>query len=79
MEANFVERVRGRGVRVRGGQGLGRQGRVQGGRGAIGEGEGRGHRGQGRPRGQIRRNRRTVTDEIRPTLVDHVINHGLSL
>lgn len=76
-----MERVRGRGVRVRGGQGLGRPGRGargKGGRGGGG-GEGGGHTERGVARGQVKRNRRTVTDEIQPTLDDHVINHGLSL
>lgn len=46
------------------------------------EGRGRGRRGRGRGRrgqGQIREGRRTISDEIRATLVDHVINHGLTM
>lgn len=36
---------------------------------------GRGRRG----RGQRRQGRRAISDEIRATLVDHVINHGLTM
>ena len=38
-------------------------------------GRGRGRRG----RGQRREGRRAISDEIRATLVDHVINHGLTM
>lgn len=38
-------------------------------------GRGRGTRG----RGQRREGRRAISDEIRATLVDHVINHGLTM
>ncbi len=40
-----------------------------------GVGRGRG-RGRGQRRGPVRRR---VSDDIRATLVDHVINHGLSM
>ncbi len=50
-----------------------------------GQGQGRGvGQGQGRGRGvrmcvgAQRRARARVTDEIRATIIDHVINHGLS-
>lgn len=50
------------------------------GRGIVGRGrrQGRG-RGVGMRGGVQRRVRTTVTDEIRATIIDHVINHGLSL
>ena len=38
-------------------------------------GRGRGRRGQG----QRREGRRAISDEIRATLVDHVVNHGLTM
>ena len=69
--AERARRVGGRGrpqgVRVRGGV-VGR-----GGRGGRGQGR------QGRVRGQRREARRAVSDEIRATLIDHVINHGLTM
>ncbi|XP_046715805.1 uncharacterized protein LOC124392681 [Silurus meridionalis] len=52
-------------IRVRGGQ------RERG----VGRGRGRG-RGRGQRRGPVRRR---VSDDIRATLVDHVINNGLSM
>ncbi|KAL1265228.1 hypothetical protein QQF64_003255 [Cirrhinus molitorella] len=79
-----MERVRER-VRQRGGQrGGGREG-GGGGRG-INRGRGRdgGHAG-GRRRGRRRRRQEgaqrgpNLTNEIRATLVDHVVNHGLTL
>lgn len=54
---------RGRGVRMRGGRGRGR------GRGRVQ------NRGGGR-RGQVHRQ---IPNGIRATLVDHVINHGLTM
>lgn len=49
-------------------------------RGVGGRGRGQ-QRGQirGRGRGQRREGRRAISDEIRATLVDHVINHGLTM
>ncbi len=49
--------------------------RVRGGQRERGVGRGRG-RGRGQRRGPVRRR---VSDDIRATLVDHVINHGLSM
>ena len=46
------------------------------GRGIVRPGRGRGVRMRG---GVQRRVGMTVTDEIRATIIDHVINHGLSL
>ncbi|KAL0153361.1 hypothetical protein M9458_051331, partial [Cirrhinus mrigala] len=83
-----MERVRER-VRRRGGQrGRGQEG--GGGRGGRGINRGRGRDGGhagGRRRGRGRRRRRqegaqrgpNLTNEIRATLVDHVVNHGLML
>lgn len=65
MDANNEQRARGVG-----GRGRGQRGQIPG-----GEGRGRGRRG----RGQIREGRRAISDEIRATLVDHVINHGLTM
>ncbi|KAL1280017.1 hypothetical protein QQF64_014617 [Cirrhinus molitorella] len=80
------ERVRRRGRR-RGGQRGGGQEGGGGGRG-INRGRGRdgGHAG-GRRRGRGRGRRRqegaqrgqNLTNEIRATLVDHIVNHGLTL
>ena len=55
--------------------------RNRGGRGSeeVRGGEGRGEIGQGRRRGRGRGVRSTITDEIRATLVDHVVNHGMSM
>ena len=63
MEANIRQRVRG--------------GRTRGGRGGeeVRGGEGRGEVGRGRGRGV----RNTKTDEIRVTVVDHVVNHWMSM
>ena len=78
MEANIGQRVRG--VRTRGGRVGGRGGRGGeevrggGGRGEVGWGRRRGW-GRGRRRGV----RNTITDEIRVTVVDHVVNHGMSM
>ncbi len=51
------------------------------GRGVVGPGQGRRGKGRGvRIHGEVqRRVRAFVTDEIRATIIDHVINHGLSL
>ncbi|XP_019209788.2 uncharacterized protein LOC109198913 [Oreochromis niloticus] len=71
-------------VRIRGGRGRGRGGEEVGGRGRGGEevgGRGRGEarRGRGGERGRVRRVRNRITDDIRATIVDHVINHGMTL
>ena len=60
----------------RGGQeeGGGRGGR--GGGGGQGGGEGQGEEGEG---GGERRRRIVISNEIRATVVDHVLNHGLSM
>lgn len=65
MDANNGQRARGVGGRGRGQQ----RGQIQ--RRRVG----RGRRG----RGQRREGRRAISDEIRATLVDHVINHGLTM
>lgn len=60
------------------GEGRGVEGR------GVGQGQGRGIPGGRRPRGvrmrgAVQRRARTrVPDEIRATIIDHVINHGLS-
>lgn len=64
MDANNGQRARGVGGRGRGQQ----RGQIQ--RRRVG--------GRGR-RGQRREGRRAISDEIRATLVDHVINHGLTM
>ena len=49
---------------------------------AGGQGVGRsggGHRGWGAARGQVRQNKRTVTDKNQATLVERLINPGLTL
>lgn len=69
-------------VRIRGGRG---RGRGRGREGAGGRGGGQRLGGEFRGRGQggeeeggrIRRNR--ILDDIRTTIVDHVINHGMTL
>lgn len=66
MDANNGQRARGVGGRGRGQQ----RGQIQ--RRRVGVG---GRRG----RGQRREGRRAISDEIRATLVDHVINHGLTM
>ncbi|KAL0154437.1 hypothetical protein M9458_050259 [Cirrhinus mrigala] len=73
-------------VRIRGGRGRGRGGEEVGGRGRQGQGgevRGRGQGGarggQGGGRGRVRRVRNRITDDIRATIVDHVINHGMTL
>ncbi len=88
-------RGRGEGGRGRGegdrGRGLGR-GRGEGDRGrGLGRGRGEGDRGRGLGRGrgregleeliepEQRRRGPNLTQEIRATLIDHVINHGLTL
>lgn len=63
MDANNGQRARGVGGRGRGQQ----RGQIQ--RRRVG----------GRGRGQRREGRRAISDEIRATLVDHVINHGLTM
>ncbi len=60
-------------VRIRGGRGRGRGGEVRG----RGQGGARGGRGGGR--GRVRRVRNRITDDIRAIIVDHVINHGMTL
>lgn len=81
MEANIGQRVRR--VKTRGqGGGRGRQGQgceeVR-----EGGGEGRGEVGLGRRRRQGRGRRRgvryTITGEISATVVDHIVNHGMSM
>ncbi|KAJ8016523.1 hypothetical protein DPEC_G00008130, partial [Dallia pectoralis] len=62
-------------------RGVGRRG---GGGGGRGRGRGRGGGGRRkkegrRRRGQRREGRRAISNEIRATLVDHVINHGLTM
>ena len=66
-EAGINQRHARQGVRVRGG----REGGRDGGR----EGE----RGRGRGRGRGRNRNMNVPNEIRATIVDHVLNHGLSM
>lgn len=80
-----MEGVRRRRVRVRGGihgGGEGGRGRGRGGGRARGRGRG-GGRGRGRPEagGERAQRRRgpNLSNEIRATLVDHVVNHGLTL
>lgn len=70
MDANNGQRARGVGGRGRGQQ----RGQIQ--RQRVGRGGGVGGR---RGRGQRREGRRAISDEIRATLVDHVINHGLTM
>lgn len=72
MDANNGQRARGVGGRGRGQQ----RGQIQ--RQRVGRGGGVGGRGR-RGRGQRREGRRAISDEIRATLVDHVINHGLTM
>lgn len=72
MDANNGQRARGVGGRGRGQQ-RGQIQRRRVGRGVGGRGRGR------RGRGQRREGRRAISDEIRATLVDHVINHGLTM
>ncbi len=60
-------------VRIRGGRGRGRGGEVRG----RGQGGARGG-GRGGGRGRVRRVRNIITDDIRATIVDHVINHGMT-
>lgn len=67
MDANNGQRARGVGGRGRGQQ----RGQIQ--RRRVGGVGGR------RGRGQRREGRRAISDEIRATLVDHVINHGLTM
>ncbi|KAL0149334.1 hypothetical protein M9458_055372 [Cirrhinus mrigala] len=82
--------VRVRRVRIRGGRGRGRGGEEVGGRGrgveeargleeVRGRGQGGARRGRGGERGRVRRVRNRITDDIRATIVDHVINHGMTL
>ncbi|XP_019217693.1 uncharacterized protein LOC109203111 [Oreochromis niloticus] len=61
-------------VRIGGGRGRGRGGEEVGGRGRGGA-----RRGRGGERGRVRRVRNRITDDIRATIVDHVINHGMTL
>ncbi|XP_047672452.1 uncharacterized protein LOC113649674 isoform X2 [Tachysurus fulvidraco] len=81
---------RGRGGEERGGRGgRGRGGEEVGGRGhgveearwleeVRGRGQGGARRGRGGERGRVRRVRNGITDDIRATIVDHVINHGMT-
>ncbi len=62
-------------VRIRGGRGRGRGGEVRG----RGQGQGGARGGRGGGRGRVRRVRNIITDDIRATIVDHVINHGMTL
>ena len=78
------EEVGGRGQggarRGRGGRGRGRG--VEEARGleeVRGRGQGGARRGRGGERGRVRRVRNRITDDIRATIVDHVINHGMTL
>ncbi len=70
-------------VRIRGGRGRGRGGeeaRWRGQQGQGGEVRGRGQGGaRGGGRGRVRTVRNRITDDIRATIVDHVINHGMTL
>ncbi|XP_058627423.1 uncharacterized protein LOC131537792 [Onychostoma macrolepis] len=61
-------RVRGRGIRVRGGR---RAGHGRRGAGQQGRGEG--------PGGRARQPRTIITDEMRATVIDHVIVHGMTM
>ena len=83
-------RVWGRGIRVRGGRRAGheRRGAVQrgrgvqirGGRGAGQQGRGGGQQGRGEgPGGRARQPRTIITDEMRATVIDHVIVHGMTM
>lgn len=81
MENNNQRR---RGVRVRGGRGGGWGGGRGGqGRGRVGQGgQGGGRVGQGgqeEGRGGERRRRAIISNQIQATIVDHVLNHGLSI
>ena len=80
---NFEEinNQRRRGVRVRGGGRGGQEGRGQGGGGVGGQGGGRGWEGQGEEGGGGGESRRrmVISNEIQATVVDHVLNHGLSM
>ncbi|XP_035992994.1 uncharacterized protein LOC118563159 [Fundulus heteroclitus] len=67
-------RVRGRGNRVRGGRGAG-----QGGRGAGHGGRGAVQQGREGPGGRARQPRTIITDEMRATVIDHVIVHGMTM
>jgi hypothetical protein len=86
MEGAGRVRIRG----GRGGRGRGRGGEEVGGRGrgveeargleeVRGRGQGGARRGRGGERGRVRRVRNRITDDIRATIVDHVINHGMTL
>lgn len=85
-EDRGVRRAR-RGVRVRGGgggerDGGGGQGGEGGNGGRGGQGVGRGggvEQDGGRGRGGGRGRRNVITDEIRRTVIDHVLNHGLTM
>ncbi|XP_035989923.1 uncharacterized protein LOC118561800 [Fundulus heteroclitus] len=74
-------RVRGRGNRVRGGRraGQGGRGAGQGGRGAGQGGRGAGQQGREGPGGRARQPRTIITDEMRATVIDHVIVHGMTI
>ncbi len=82
MDANNADRVRGVGGRARGRGRVRVGGGVQrGARGGVERGGrgGRGQFGQGRGGGQRLGTRRVVSGEIRATIIDHVINHGLTM
>ncbi|XP_051985534.1 uncharacterized protein LOC127646124 [Xyrauchen texanus] len=68
-------RVRGRGIRVRGGRRAGQRGRGGGQQGRGGDQQGR---GEG-PEGRARQPRSIITDEMRATVIDHVIVHGMTM
>ncbi|XP_036001508.1 uncharacterized protein LOC118565346 [Fundulus heteroclitus] len=74
-------RVRGRGNCIRGGRGAGQGGRGagQGGRGAGQGGRGAGQGGREGPGGRARQPRTIITDEMRATVIDHVIVHGMTM
>ncbi|XP_026100199.1 uncharacterized protein LOC113071049 [Carassius auratus] len=72
--------VRVRRVQIRGGQGRGRGGEeVRGLEEVRGRGQGGARSGRGGDRGRVRRVRNRITDDIRATIVDDVINHGMTL
>ncbi len=80
------ERVRRGGERGERGGGRGGGGQGGGGRGERGINRGRGRdgghaggRGRGRGRQELAQRGPNLTNEIRATLVDHVVNHGLTL
>ncbi|ROK87102.1 Melanopsin [Anabarilius grahami] len=93
MEGARRVRIRGGRGRGRGGEEVGGRGGGRGhggeearGRGRQGQGgevrrrgQGGARGGRGGGRGRVRRVRNRITDDIRATIVDHVINHGMTL